>query len=348
MTSQSDRDRFAELHQAIVALARRIEEIDIREAESHAPAVLATTLGPVVAKLLRDAEEVVTGVLRACEGVTKPDDGAVMTEPPPPYMPFERAIDAAVVQASSQSFDAIGDMAFLASLEIRQRLERLERIRAGNHWAIIFECDSALHRVGKAFMAIDRGFARAELGEARLDYASELEVALATRRTYAKLRVRVRSVGEPRGDTFYAQLRSIGTALAVVVGSRGYASLRIRDRMQLRDLQRQLIEWFQSDRDPVTGRRLWQDLDGFVDLLVDVSKRQELKEHDSRVIDDALAALEGAEGVAIETAAFLEALYGLDDEIDLLLYGRERANAGVWRSALARVKRELNHHRGAS
>lgn len=352
MAVNSDQGRLAELHDAIVALAQRVEAIDIREVESHSPAVLAGELAPVVIDVLRDAQHVVSEVLRTCERLSRNESTGIASEPPPPYVPFEHALDVAVDRTSSPSFEAIGDIGFLASLELRQRLERLERVREGNHWAIVYECDSALRGVRKAMMALDQGLARKHGAEPRLDYASEIEIAISVRRTYAKLRARVRSVGEPQGETFYVQLRSIGTALAVVVGGRGYPDLRIRDRMQLRELQRRLIDWFRSDRGMVSGHRLWQDLNGFVEMLAGVTRRQELKEHDVRVVDAALAVVdvEGTGSIPPETLASLEALHGLDDEVDALLRARgpERGDARAWRAPLARLKQELSHPRGMS
>ncbi|MBX3229612.1 MAG: hypothetical protein KIT84_04695 [Labilithrix sp.] len=336
--------RIVELQDSVFALARHVEAIDIRKFESHAPTELASELAPIVMDVLRDAHRVVSDVARLSEARENAAPDAMFAEGPPlPYLPFERALDAAVVQRAGWSLETVGDLGFLARLEIHQRLERLERLAACHqHWAIIGECDGALRRIRKALTAIDRGLERAGAGKARLDYSSELEISLDVRRAYGKLRARVRSIGAPQRETFYVQVRAIGTALATVVGWRGYANLRVRDRMQMRELQRRLLEWFRSERDVADGQRLWEDIDAFVTMLVDVNQRQELREHDGRLVHDALAKVmtEPTDAVPAALIERLSLLEGLDDEADALLHSGT-SSAAAWRPVLARLASEL-------
>lgn len=331
-----------DLQDAIYALSQHVDGIDIRKFESYTPTDLATELAPIVMRVLRDAQRVVADVSRLSETRTNTD--AMFAESPPiPYLAFERAVDVAVVQETGWSLATVGDLGFLASLELRQRLERLERLVAGSQpWAIVGECDGALRRIRKALTAIDRGLERAGVGKARLDFSSELEISLEVRRAYGKLRDRVRSIGTPQPETFYVQVRAIGTALATVVGWRGYSNLRVRDRLQLRELQRRLLDWFRSDRDIAAGQRVWEDIDAFVTMLADVNLRQELRDHDSRLAYEArgVVLLAPLAPLTSDLLARLNRLEGLDDECDALIHSGT-SDPVAWRPILERLAGEL-------
>lgn len=330
-------------HDQLISLARRVDSIDVRQFESHTPDVLASELAPPVLALLRDARLLFVALVAECDRLSaNADELANKAGPPLPYVPFEQALDEVVERRMSSLVDVVADVAFLANLEVRQRLERLERlVDSDRQWSIIGECDGSLRRLRKAVLTLDRAFSRAGFGPARLDYASELEISLEVRRAYAKLRARVRALGEPSTEELYVQLRAIGTALAILVGWKGYPNLRIRDRMQLRDLQRRLLAWFKSDRPPAEGLHLWRDLEAFVQILAAVNRRQELQEHDARVVQAALSSIsDTSKQLPFSTRESLERLAGLDDEVDALL-DRTADDVADWRVPLARLAREL-------
>ena len=334
---------LADLQRQVVALARRAEAIDVRSFESDPPEILAMRLAPQVLELLVEGRRLFREIVRACEPAPDGDSASASAEKDPPlaYLPFEKVLEHEVEHVTGVG--TIGDIAFLAKLEIRERLECLERIaESPKHGPILAECDSALRRLRKALVVLDQTFARAGLGAARLDYASELEISLDVRAAYAKLRARVRAIGEPAGDTFYVQLRALGTALATVVGWKGYSNLRVRDRMQLRELQRRLLAWFRSERDLDAGICIWRDLDSFVQILNDVNRRQELRDHDARIVRKALGAL-AVPAVEVRPSILqsLERLAGLDEEVDALLESRSSDAAVTWRAPLTRLAREL-------
>lgn len=334
-------ERLAGLQRDVVVLARRAAAIDVRSFESDPPEILATRLSPRVLELLVEGRHLLAEIVRVCE----PDDASAIPgdagDTPLAYLPFEQALEHEVERGPGVG--TIGDIAFLAKLEVRERLECLARIaESPKHATILAECDSSLRRLRKALVVLDQTFARAGVAEARLDYASELEISLQVRVAYAKLRTRVKAVGEPSGDTFYVQLRALGTALATVVGWAGYSNLRVRDRLQLRELQRRLLGWFRSERDEADGICIWRDLDSFVHILADVNRRQELRDHDARIVRKALAAIGAtAEHVPPSIMKSLEQLSGLDEEVDLLLESRAADDAESWRQPLARLAREL-------
>jgi hypothetical protein len=135
----------------------------------------------------------------------------------------------------------------------------------------------------------------------------------------------------------------------MLVGWDVYPQLRVRDRLQLRDLQRRVLDWLRSDRDATAGRRLWEDLVGFVRMLAQVSRRQELVEHDAKVVHDARERLAvGSHGVVPDDLlAALTSLTGLDDDVDMLLASPEKARAGAWSPHLERLAQQLRSPGGA-
>jgi hypothetical protein len=331
----------------ITALAERVMGVDVRAYESMPPDRLASELEPIVSALLADASKLIAEVRRVYESESR-DEPRPSSTLASPYVPFEQAIDAAIGAQTASSFQAVGDIAFLAALELRQRAERLEHVRASRSAvAIVGECDSALRRIRKALTSIDVALARAGLVEPTLDFASELDESLRVRRACAKLRARVLAGGAPTEATLYVRLRGAGTAIAMLVGWEVYPSLRVRDRLALRDLQRRILDWLRQDKEPTAGMRLWQDLVGFIRMLAQVNRRQELVDHDTRVVMEMRLRVRALEGAAVPAAMLAElvALEGLDDEADALLASTDRDGVAAWRETLERLALQL---RGSS
>lgn len=341
---------FALLQGALVDLAARVEGVDMRVFEAHPPEPTATELPTRVVERLDDAQRIAADIERLCANASSTRlEGAVEDDVfPTAFTPFERTLDAALAPHVGWSMEAVGDVAFLARLELRQRAERVAHLARGhNLQALICECDSSLRRIRKALTSIDQGLERAGLVPARLDFSTELETSLAARRTYAALRGRIRAIGPPSAEDLSTQLRAVGTAIATVVGWAGYRSLRLGDRIQMRELQRRLLDWFHGARDVTEGERLWLDIDAFVQLLVDVNRRQELREHDALAVAALWETFERTDGaIPPPVMRRLESLEGLDEELDALLAGAHGARIEAWRAPLARLFRE--HHRSGS
>ncbi|MCG8455513.1 MAG: 4-hydroxythreonine-4-phosphate dehydrogenase PdxA, partial [Holophagales bacterium] len=123
-----------------------------------------------------------------------------------------------------------------------------------------------------------------------------------------------------------------------------YPFLRVDDRVHMRSLLKDILDWLNSDtRDPEKARNLWRDLAGFAELLVQVSHRQELQDHDRELLRRAYNRLFLRDGHQQLTPALLDelaSLLGLDDELDLLISNRIR-NRDVWRAPMERELRRL-------
>lgn len=304
------------MHELVV----RGKNIDIRAYEIAGIDRIDGELKPQTLTLVRDGRALLGSIVDRCKRVDPADwiVGEAATSTWSSYLPFERAIDATM--ANLGSHQVVEEIAFIAHLELRQREERLERVKPSQGTtALLGECDSSLRRIRKALTAVDAAIAKVESVPPLLGFTSELHSSLAVRRVYAKFRSRVLAGGEPPPDSLRARLRGVGTQIAMLVGWDVYPELRVQDRLLLRDLQQRVLDWLRgSDATPASGLRLWQDLAGCVEMFALVNRRQELVEHDSTIIRTVLQRLEASEP-SERVWQDIAALEGLDTELDQLL-----------------------------
>ncbi len=300
-------------------LVLRGKSIDIRAYEIAGIDQIADELQPATLSLLRDGKALLGSILDDCQQVD-PADWIPDQAPSPMWsslLPFERAIDATMTKLGSHQ--VVDEIAFIAQLELRQREERLERLRPGQGTAaLLSECDSSLRRIRKAMNAVDAAIAKVAAVPPLLDFTSELQTSLAVRRAYAKFRVRVMAGGDPTPEVLRARFRGAGTQIAKLVGWDIYPELRVQDRLLLRDLQQRMLDWLRAGTDTAAGIRLWQDLAACVEMFWLVNRRQELVEHDAAILRAVVDRLD-APSLSEEAAHALRELEGLDRELDEVL-----------------------------
>lgn len=344
LANREPADVFARLRPVIRDVDARARAVDIRAYERGADGRFGE-LARLAGGLLRETRELVAAVLAACEELRptveeEPLDAAFAD----PFMQFERALEAAVEAGGASPLQGVEDVAFLVQLELRQRGERLERLgllgrrrtppptplgaalptpEPQSALNVLGECDSVLRRVRKGLGAIDLAIARFSGTEAQLDFSRELDDALRARESYAKFRERLLASGESVRD-LRGRMRAAGTQIAVLVGSAAYPLLRVRDRLQLREIQDRILSWLRTeDHDPTAGERVWQDLVSFVEMLRQINRRQELVEHDAGRVVALLPEVErcAREGRLLgpSEVAGLASLRGADDALDDLI-----------------------------
>ncbi|MEM6457716.1 MAG: hypothetical protein AAF772_21685, partial [Acidobacteriota bacterium] len=97
--------------------------------------------------------------------------------------------------------------------------------------------------------------------------------------------------------------------------------------------------------DSQEGRRIWGDLVGFARLLVQINNREELREHDRRLIrellDSFFNAIELPDHVPDDILAALQKLVGCDDELDQLLARPSLHPPERFHRPLSRILRNL-------
>jgi hypothetical protein len=340
----------------MVAIVEEVSGLNVRAYEGRSSDELIAELRPIAAALVDRALATLDDVVDRCTTIPlgtadesrRAAKGASTAAAPQPGLDerFELTLDSLVDQRSS-SFQAIDDIAFLARLELRQRRGRLEALAPDrSQMDILAECERSLRGVRKSLAALDQAVADAWNAPRSLDYRSELDTSLRVRRCYARLRREMLEGGEPRPEALTTRLRAAGTLIAILVGRDIYPELRIRDRLQLRELQGRILGWLRAGFDDLAGGlRLFQDLAAFVRMLAEVNHRQELVAHDAGVVARVHARLQQAEGAISldELREELEPLRGLDDELDTLLGASCRDHA-AYEPIVARLHARLATH----
>jgi hypothetical protein len=242
----------------------------------------------------------------------------------------------------------ITDLVFLARTELRGALQDLiASIDQEDFLRVASSCDAGLRTLKRILISVESAIYDYEGLEPPIRVWSDLEVSLATRRLYADLRREVLRGPPPDEDDLPERLASVHDRLDHLREVPIYPLLRFDDRVTMRELRRRISAWIVADpHDLLAGSRLWQDLMGFAELLKEINHRQELRQHDRVLLRRAWHQLFGRAAhpreVSEDLLFQLDALYGLDDEIDALLARREHGELSRWRDALSRVLQRLS------
>jgi hypothetical protein len=290
----------ASLLEKIVRLSLSASAVDIASYEEDKVGELRAGLVPVVGEILTD-------VLAFLDRILDPQGGEIGEDP-------------------EGLGERIADLAFIARLELRQRVASLTRLPTdSDSWRIIAAAGSCLRQVQKALAALEAVVARAEGVAPVLGFQDELALALVARRAYASFRRQLRAVGRLPGIS--DRLQGAATGIAELFDLAIYRDLRISDRVQLRRLLERILRWAGPDVDRQGGERIWEDLLGCAALLAEISKRQELEEHDERVcreiLDRLVAASSPGPELPPDVRPLVESLTGRDDDlVDRIFDGR--------------------------
>ncbi|MCB9755840.1 MAG: hypothetical protein H6713_38405 [Myxococcales bacterium] len=325
------------------ALFERARAVDTRRFESRDPDAIAREHIPEITALLADARATLCDVATRYDG-----GGASIAGATAPGDDFSVHVDT--LMRGDDTGTRVADLAIIARMELAQRLECIRRLPANaSTWDIIAVTSSVRRRVLKSVSAIQKAICEHE----RLDreipwFRAERERSLEVRRAYATFRRRLELERPPSRDELYARLRLVGTALAMLIGDDVYEHLRVTDRQLLRRLQEKVIQRLRvdpsSDGRAATreGERVWQDIATAAELLMQVNRRAELREHDAatlRRLTEELRPLSPRARVTPELRARLSSLMGADPAIDGLLLAPADAliPVGVLRPNVSRL-----------
>jgi hypothetical protein len=242
----------------------------------------------------------------------------------------------------------ITDVLFVARAELKGALQDLiSSIDQEDFLRVASSCDSGLRTLKRTLISVESAIYEYEGREPPVRQWSDLEVSLRTRRVYGELRQEILRTPNPRDALLADRLAGVHDRLDRLRDLDFYPLLRFDDRVAMRELRRRLAGWVATEpHDLVGGRRLWQDLVGFGELLKEVSHRQELRQHDRALLRRAWHQLFGraAHPPALPEDLLyqLDALAGLDDELDELLARRESEDLPRWQQLLSRLLHRLS------
>lgn len=329
---------FDDIAQRIDKILNQVDSADVRVPEDSALISLAKDLVPTVQALLEEGLVLMDNI----DEVYSPDRLMAPSEDDPFSLKGIGFMISSVFAARD-----LTDLAFFARTELRECLEILQATVSrgkADIENIASACEASTRRLRKALISVESAMYEFEELEAPIRKWFDVEVSLQIRKLYWNLRRE--TLGKPTEDKLLAErLRSIVYRLVAFRELSVYPFLRIDDRIQLRTLLKRILEWLNStERDDEEGERLWQDLVGFAEILVQVSQRQELQEHDRELIARALNLLFRRQPPPREVPDALldelESLLGLDEKLDHLITLRN-TQVDLWRRPLLKAREAL-------
>ncbi len=256
------------------------------------------------------------------------DDGAMMPSSP-----------------SGLSTQDVADLAFVSRTEIVEIQESLQAAKERrNSWKIASEADRAVARATRSLVSLEAAL-RELLGMEPTERRwFDLGDALEIRRQYVRLWLEVVRAGNPQGPAAMPVLKRFSDLIAILRREKIYPFLRIDDRLELRHLQKRIFAQLEdrgADAEQA-AMRLWQDLSGFIHLLMQVSRREELREHDRLVVGRVYREVIDADGaptpLSAENHENLLDLAALDPELDRLLLEAMPARALDYKAPISRLR----------
>jgi hypothetical protein len=176
---------------------------------------------------------------------------------------------------------------------------------------------------------------------------ADLEEAVEVRRFYWELRRLILGGGEPEDDQIASRLRNFTAVIETFKTRPVFNHIRIWDRIQMFRLSDRVEQWLElgEARLLVDGRRLWQDLTSFAELLTEINNRQELREHDRDLIE--LALINIGQGASHEVqltkvlALKLRTMIGFDGALDELLLEPKGTSVDQWEEVLCTLRARI-------
>jgi hypothetical protein len=335
------------LQQAILRVVEHARTIDVGHYQWRERRSLQNELLPAIREVLSDAITVFTRVHK----YYKPTLINQVTRVVPDASGANPREDIGPAIEAGDGTQRITDLSFMAQWELTREREGLGEIKSGKEtWAVLAECGRACSRLITSAIAIENAMCTYEgLSSSLLHlYHSELNRSLRVRHAYARFRQSVAGSGPPTAENVCDQLRSAVIGIAQLLGTDIYRDLRASDRMRIESLQRRLIEWLDADSegDPLEGIRLWQDIKNISELLLEVNKRAELRDHDQAVAAVTYGKLFGTDNVpdpVPQDIQFqLQSLFGSDEELDRLIADPGSYPAEDWKGPLERLLKNLS------
>lgn len=271
---------------------------------------------------------------------------------PPAAGGAEAPHEGAAEPVSSPESAEIADAVVLARMGLRHRLRALRELgERATRWERLSAVGSALGTIQTSLNAVDRAMARAEhIPPSLRFYESAVEGSLVVRRRYVALHRLIVQKGPPTAAEARPRLRLIGNAIARMLGLQGAIHLRPGDRALLMMSHAKVREWLAHHEDDAAhvsaGLRMWQELVNISTMFLNVSKREELVQHDARLVREALRQMPAAADDAAARGALvarLSAMAGRSPSLDALLEAPpEAVDPGELRRVLEDLDRQLS------
>lgn len=329
MSSLPEGRGIRKIRSTLVALAAQAQTLELESFEDLTPAQLADEPRARVVALV----EATMAQLDRLAEVVLPDEGADHEQP---LSQQSSSLFAEIRRLKSERgelhIEQISDLAYLAAMELHQRLGTLKSLDARrDRWHQLSCLGSSVGHVTKVVSIVETALAMLTGEPGHLDTAEHLARSLETRRLYARFGRTLQEEEEAteNDETSHQRLQRAASSIAQLVGSSFCPHLRINDRVQLWQLQERIVSWLRGGDgfDRLGGERLWRDLLGFADLIMAVNRRHELEIHDRRLLHRLQRELSSGARALLSTDQLgnLRQLSGRSEDLDDLLQSQGRA-----------------------
>lgn len=324
---------FESFSRRFASLIRQVESVDVRVPEDSALIGLAADLVPKVTRQLRDGVD----LLEAVQAHYDPSRQSL------PERIAETDSLLHIGQMISAEFASrdLADLVFFARSELRGALDRMleSATRDASPLMLASNCENSLRCLRKALVSVESACYEFEDVAAPPRQWFDVELSLQIRKLYWNLRRETELAGRG-GQSLEEKLRKVLYRVVAFRELSVYPFLRVDDRVHLRQLLKRILDWLNGDeRDPTEGKRIWEDLAGFAEILVQVSHRQELQDHDRELLEQVHRQLFRRlrpDKMPPGLWARLDHVLGLDEELDVLISTRQEA-VDLWRAPVERV-----------
>jgi len=241
----------------------------------------------------------------------------------------------------------IASLAFAGRGQIAESRDALAAaVKSRQIWVVASHADTGLRRIGKALIAVETAMREYEGLPALERHWVDLEVSFEIRRLYGQFRrAALRGKPEAIGEEQVREFKSIVRRISILRDLKIYPFMRIDDRLAIRQLQKRILAWLDQEvPDKEEGQRLWQDLVSFARLLGKVNEREELRQHDRRLVmqlDNQFQSPQVAAALTATQQAELQNLVGLDDELDEFLLRPDITPVDL-KATIARLRQTLD------
>ncbi len=256
-------------------------------------------------------------------------------------------LEIAAQISSEMAARELSDLAFVSRGQLREIEASLATsLRRRKIWAVASQADSGLRAAGKALFAVESAMCEYEGLQPPDRRWVDLRDSLGTRRLYGQFRRVILHSGS-EDVTLAARLRRAAHRIEILRDLKIYPFLRIDDRKQIRSFQKRIAGWLEGGdgRCETDGQRLWDDLESFARLLVQVNDREELREHDRQAVRMLHRMLFRARQPPTEISEAhleeLERLVGRDDELDEIILHPGDYTVEELKPPLERIEMEL-------
>ncbi len=215
------------------------------------------------------------------------------------------SVDAAVDGETSADWDdrpstppidgnSIEDVLLLARMGLHSRMRLLRAASARPSLERLAVIGSTLRTIQKSLSAVDRALSRVEDVEPSVRFHERVvERSLEVRQRYAELARFVLRDGTPTAADVRDRLLSASAAISRTLGLPIAVHLRTEDRALLMMSRARVREWLlRREETPdhlAAGLHLFQDIAATITMFSEVNRREELLQHDARLVREVLA-----------------------------------------------------------